>query len=112
MPILTLTIIGDSPRPPPHQTAARLAATIGWAATNTWLITHHLDSSDYGEGVVPHPAPVLVRALLRDGGATQRGTIAATIGRVVAEAYGRDPNHIHVIFEAAGDGRVAFGGKL
>jgi phenylpyruvate tautomerase PptA (4-oxalocrotonate tautomerase family) len=101
-------IVGDSRRPDPHTLAERLADTLAWPASGTWVLAQHIPDGDYGEGQQPHPSPIIARVLKRHH-ERPLGQQAALLGSVIAEAYSRDPSTVHVIFEAPGAGRVFFG---
>ncbi|MEM1413496.1 MAG: RidA family protein [Myxococcota bacterium] len=118
MPILDLTIVGplDAAR---RERAAQRVADAAAAAFETgpgrcWARLRELDASDYAENGGPTEArPVFVNVLRHDlPPPVERAALAATLARGVAEALGRPRENVHVLFEPAAAGRVAFGGAL
>lgn len=118
MPIVEIEIVAERKLVP--GLAARLAhdlATIfGGPASGTWVKLHRLDVHDYAEGdggPSPEVRPVLVSVLKADPPFEDelRAEIRQIVD-VVAAVCDRPPENVHVIYEPAGRGRVAFGGDL
>lgn len=119
MPILTVEVVGPE-RGSGHD---RLAATVADRAAEIfrsqpgrlWVRVYHLPGNDYAEnGVTQVPTyPVFVSVLLADPpGSAEVAQYAQALAEVVAEACGRPPERVHVLFEPSARGRIAFGGKL
>jgi phenylpyruvate tautomerase PptA (4-oxalocrotonate tautomerase family) len=80
------------------------------------VVLHELSPEDYAENAtgqgVPY-APVFVRVLKKSlPQESELATEVEALTRAVAEACGRDPAQVHVIYEPGAAGRVAFGGRL
>lgn len=116
MPILRVEVVGD-PAADRAGLASRLAAAAGDVLASppqgTWVRVSVLPAGDYAEngGGPPGDLPVFVHVTKRSLGGGIEGearALAEAIGRVCE----RDPDRVHVIYEPAGAGRVAFGGRL
>src|SRR3954452_19260662 len=117
MPIVDVELIGDDDLP--SATTQRLADVLGEALSSrpqgTWVRLRRLDRSGYAEnaGVADDVHPVFVTVLerIRPSGQDLRDRIAR-VTAAVAEVTGRDPAHVHVLYDADARGRLAFGGDL
>lgn len=120
MPILDVQIVGPVPAALDAGLAARLAdaAARVFAAPpgSTWVRVHRLAAADYAEngGIDPEDAPPLFVSLLLaeppEGEA--RAAQAAALAEALAAAAGRPTDRVHLLYEPAGRGRVAFGGRI
>ena len=78
-----------------------------------WVRIHPISAAHYAENGVtaPHPAFVTVLAGAPPSGEPLRERVAQ-ITEIVARLTGRPSDRVHVLFEAAAKGRIAFGGRL
>jgi len=88
---------------------------LGSPPRGTWVAVDLIPAAHYAEngGAEPGVAPVFVRVLLKDG--PPREGLAeqvAALTRAVAICSGRPADNVHVFYEPAAAGRVAFGGNL
>lgn len=118
MPIISVEVVDDGDDLP-HDLAQRLADGIGDSLDSpprqTWVRLHRIDPLDYAENGGGEPAvqPVIVRLIIGRRPEPERlPSVAAALTEVVAAATGRPAENVHLIFEADGIGRVAFGGTL
>lgn len=120
MPILDVQIVGPLAPPLEAGVAARLAAAAAGVFASppgaTWVRLHRLAAEDYAEngGIDPGESPpVFVALLLADPpeGAA-RASQAAALAAALAGVVGRPSERVHILYEPAGRGRVAFGGVL
>ena len=120
MPILDVEIIGDLREERRDGLARRLAdgaaVALGARPQGVWVKLRILPESDYAEnadGPEEGVRPVFISLLQADApGGNARTEIALSLTEVVAEACGRDPENIHIVFEPSARGRVAFGGRI
>lgn len=120
MPILDVQLVGDVPGPERAGLARRLAEgaaeVLGSRPAGTWVKVSFLPRADYAEnggGPDASIAPVFVRLLLRvvpEGDA--RAAQAQALTLTIAAACARSPDDVHVLYEPAAAGRIAFGGQL
>lgn len=118
MPILEVRAVGELARAAPEvaqRIADAAAGVLGSPAGGTWVTVDTIPRASYAEngGAEPGLAPVFVRVLLRAG--PPREGLAeqvAALTRTVAGCCGRPEENVHVIYEPAAAGRVAFGGRL
>ncbi len=116
MPILEVRIVGDSAAPDLAQRIADAAAAVlGSPPRGTWVLLDVVPAARHAEngGAEPGVAPVFVRVLLKDG--PPRDGLAdqvAALTRAVAASCGRPAENVHLVYEPAAAGRVAFGGNL
>ncbi len=120
MPILTVEIVGPVDAQLQHGLTRRLADAAGAAlqsrAQGTWVKTVFISPDNYAEnagGPPPGVYPVLVSVLLAQpphGEALQ--LMVHTLTSAIAEVVGRAPDNVHIVFEPAAAGRIAFGGNL
>lgn len=117
MPIVDVEIV-DVKSPEPGL-AQRLANGLGDALSSrprgTWVRVRHLDGGAYAEnaGAEAGVAPIFVsvqQADVPEGSALE--DLARQLCAAVADVCERPPEQVHVVFEPALRGRVAFGGHL
>ena len=117
MPIVDVELVGDGDLP--LRLTQRLADALGEALSSrpqgTWVRVRRLDRSGYAENAGAaddvHPVFVTVLERVRPTGQDLGDRIAA-VTAAVAEVTGRDPAHVHVLYDADARGRLAFGGDL
>jgi phenylpyruvate tautomerase PptA (4-oxalocrotonate tautomerase family) len=120
MPVLEVEIVGDVDPARREGLASRIADAAGRALDSrpqgTWVRLRWLAPEDYAEnagGPEPGTAPVFVnvmKAQLPEG--AEREAEVRALTQAVAAACGRPAQHVHVLYDPPGAGRVAFGGKL
>ena len=119
MPVLELRVVGELTGGLAAGLAQRIAdaaaEVLGSEPRGTWVAVETVAADSYAEngGVEPGVAPVFVRVLLRDG-APREGAAeqAAALTAAVARCCGRPPENVHLFYQPAAAGRVAFGGRL
>jgi phenylpyruvate tautomerase PptA (4-oxalocrotonate tautomerase family) len=115
MPIIDVEVVGNPADPKITQ---ELADELGQAFRakpgKVWVRVRALPAELYAENDEPGaPQPVFVTILTShppEGTELQRRIKYVT--NAVARFTGRDPGVVHVMFDAAAKGRVAFGGVL
>lgn len=120
MPILQVQLIEPVPDPVRHGLAARIAqaaaAVFDSRPQGTWVTLRFVDRDAYAEnagGPAGGVEPVLVSVLLAELPDTDTlAQRAAELSEAIARACERPAQNVHVIFEPAGAGRIAFGGTL
>jgi len=120
MPILDVTLVLDDGASPAPDLAQRLADAAGrhfGAVPGTvWVSVHALPAASYAENgaaTANTPRPVFVRLLQAAAGdPAGRADEAAALTQRLAQVLGRDPDCVHLLFEPAAAGRIAFGGRL
>jgi phenylpyruvate tautomerase PptA (4-oxalocrotonate tautomerase family) len=88
---------------------------LGSRPRGTWVTVETVAAERYAEnaGAEPGVAPVFVRVLLRDGPPRENAAEqAAALTGAVARCCGRPPENVHLFYQPAAAGRVAFGGRL
>jgi phenylpyruvate tautomerase PptA (4-oxalocrotonate tautomerase family) len=117
VPIVDVELVG--PGVVTAVTTQRLADALGEAlssrAGGTWVRVRQLERSRYAEngGVDDDVRPVFVTVLERTRAQGQELTDRVVrVTAAVADVTGRDPNHVHVLFEDDAAGRLSFGGRL
>lgn len=116
MPIVDITLVQE--RQPDDDVAQRLAdacgAVLGSAPQGTWVRLKVLNPSHYAEnGADQTPCPVFVEVMRRDlPDESALAGEARRLSEAVAEVVGRSREHVHVVYQPAAAGRVAFGGEL
>jgi len=115
MPIIDIEIVAPSVDPKMAQPLANeLGHAFKAAPGKVWVRVRALPPELYAENHDPSPpAPVFVTILAGhppEGEALHRRV--AFVTEAVARVTGRDPRHVHVLFESAARGRLAFGGEL
>jgi phenylpyruvate tautomerase PptA (4-oxalocrotonate tautomerase family) len=117
VPIVDVELIGEADGDP--EITQRLADAIGEAlssrAGGTWVRVRLLASANYAENGGRYEAlrPTFVTVLerTRPTGSDLTDRVSRVTAAVVA-VTGCDPNNVHVLFEAAAAGRLAFGGRV
>lgn len=120
MPILDVTVVlrdGETPAPDLSRRLADAAGRVFGAAPGTvWVALHTLPADRYAENdtmAADTPQPVLVRVLKStDDTPDARAAEAAALAAALAACMARDTARVHLIYEPAGNGRVAFGGRI
>ena len=116
MPILDIELVGGNVA---ADLARRLATAAGDALGSrpggTWVKLRVLPADHYAENTAVEVTarPVFVTVIERNGaGGDGFAEKVTRLTRAVADACGRDPDTVHVIYQPAAAGRVAFGGSL
>ena len=120
MPIVDVEIVGPLAEAARAGLAQRIADAIGVALNSrpqgTWVKVRFLDDGAYAESGAGPPEgakPVFVSVQLAE---LPAGDVlsqqALQLATAVAEACGRSSESVHIVFEPAALGRVAFGGHL
>ncbi len=120
MPVLDVTVVGDSPAQDRKRLVSRLAEAAGAVFRsgpgNTWVVLHEHPADGYAEnaaGPRDRNSPVFVRVLKRVVPSGPELVVEVeALTHAVAQVCERDPAQVHVIYEPAAAGRVAFGGRL
>jgi phenylpyruvate tautomerase PptA (4-oxalocrotonate tautomerase family) len=120
MPILEIEIVvAEGEELDPSLAASLVDAAgevFGTVAGQTWVRLRALPRRGYAENGGGPPEgihPVFARVLLADP--PQGEELRLQIHRLtlaIAKVCGRPPENVHLFYEPAGRGRVAFGGKL
>jgi phenylpyruvate tautomerase PptA (4-oxalocrotonate tautomerase family) len=120
MPILDVQIVGPVPEETRTGLAQRIADSAGDVLRSppqgTWVRLHLISEADYAENggrTQDTGRPVLVSILRSE--MPEHGALAEEVLRLssaIAEACARPVMNVHLIYEVAGKGRVAFGGRL
>ncbi len=120
MPILDVEIVIAAGDEPDDSLAARLADAAGevfeTVAGKTWVRLRELPRDRYGENGGGPPEgvlPVFVDVLLADP--PEGEDLRLQVHRLtlaIAKVCDRLPENVHLFYQAAARGRVAFGGKL
>lgn len=125
MPIVTIETLSDSPyseddaMPTPDQLqslADALGELFGSQPSGTWVRARQQQRAYYAENLIefgPDLRPVIVEVLKSELEAGNNLAMeAAAVCAVVAQILGRRTENVHVIYQPAARGRVAFGGQL
>ncbi len=119
MPVLEVRVVGELSSELASGLAQRIAdaaaEVLGSRPRGTWVAVETIPAAHYAEngGAEPGVAPVWVRVLLRDGPPRERlAEQVAALTRAVASSCGRPPENVHIVYQPAAAGRVAFGGRL
>lgn len=120
MPIVDVEVVGPVGDGIQRGLAKRIADAFGAELNSppqgTWVKVRFLDERDYAENGPGPPdggLPVFVSVLLRER--PERDALAQhslQLAAAVADACGRPRERVHIVFEPAALGRVAFGGHL
>ncbi len=119
MPILEVEIVQLGKETALRGLAQRIAdaaaAIFGCETGRVWVRLRHLSVADYAEnGGLPEGIhPVFVRVLVAH--LPERDVLREEAKRLtpaIAEACSRPTEYVHVIYEPAAVGRIAFGGVL
>ena len=116
MPIVSIDIVTKQP-PAAHLTgelANSLAGVFGGPPARTWVRLQPVEH--YAEGGDGPPAgvrPVFVSVLMANPPlGSDRERLVAEIAAAVSATCDRPRENVHVVLEAPGAGRVAFGGEM
>jgi len=125
MPIVTIETLSDQPLskrdalPTPAQlqvVADELGALFGSQPNGTWVRARQQQRAYYVEnnGLVDAGLrPVMVEIQKSDlEPEDQLAAEAASVCSIVARSLGRPERNVHVVYQPAARGRIAFGGKL
>lgn len=124
MPILELEYVRTAEQNVPAGLAQSVADAAGEifesSPGSTWVKVRSLAPENYAENgsgvgrpLTSQEAPVFVRVLLAtppDG--ERRAECARSLADAVARCIGRPAERVHILFEPAAAGRIAFGGVL
>lgn len=117
MPIVDVEIVGV--RRQEREFTQRLADALGEAfgsgPRGTWVRVRYLDAAMYAEnaGAEPGITPVFVSVLRADNPeGPALAALAERLCKIVAEVCEKPSQHVHLTFEPAARGRIAFGGRL
>lgn len=112
MPILDITIVGAATDETLAQRLADAAGdALGSERGRTWVRLHRLARTDYAESGGSDVEPVFAQVLLAQP-PDDRAALARSLSRAIGRAAGRPEENVHVLFEPAAAGRIAFGGSL
>ena len=114
MPIIDVEIVEGAPAAGlAQQIADDVGDVFGVAPGKVWVRLRTLEADSYAENRAEAPRPVFVRVLASapPEGET-RTRVLSGITVAVARRTGRPPENVHVLFEPAAKGRIAFGGRL
>ena len=114
MPIVDVEIVGArSLGGLAQEIADDVGDAFGASAGKVWVRLRALEAGNYAENRTQAPMPVFVSVL---ASAPPEGeALEALVGRItqaVARRTGRAADLVHVVFEPAARGRIAFGGRL
>lgn len=120
MPILDVQVIGAVPEEVRRGLAQRIAdgvgRVLGSGEQETWVKLHFIPADEYSEnsggpppGVQPVIVSIIQASLPRDLALYDQTT---NLTRVIADACQRPGANVHLIYEPAANGRVAFGGRI
>ena len=118
MPIIDIEMVTERPGPAEPRLSRDLAdalgEVLGQQSGKVWVRLRELSYGSYAENnVAKPPYPVFVNVL---ASAPPEGreleTLAIAITEAVANLTRRPAENVHVIFQPAARGRIAFGGKL
>lgn len=119
MPILEVEFVGPAPDNVKRALARRVAdaagTVFGSPPRTTWVRVRFVSADEYAEneGAEPGVFPVLVRVLQADPlQGDDLATEARRLTEALAAACNRPAENVHLVYEPAGRGRVAFGGTL
>ena len=114
MPIIDIEIVDGAVSPEMTQALADgIGKGFGAKPGKVWVRVRSLSPDAYAENEVRAPKPVFVTVTASQPplGQELRSRIAWIVDEV-ARATGRPRENIHVEFQPAAKGRIAFGGKL
>jgi phenylpyruvate tautomerase PptA (4-oxalocrotonate tautomerase family) len=116
MPIIDIELVSATQAPAVPGVAQVLADALGDAleveAGKVWVRMRALPAANYAENraTAPEPAFVTIIAGAPPTGEALRRQVAQ-ITEIVARHTHRPPELVHVLFEPAARGRIAFGGR-
>lgn len=116
MPILRVTV-PDAGADDGGALAQRIADAAGAVfdsrPNGTWVFVERMAAADYAENGAPLPSgpPVFATILMaRLPEAEGLAQLAQKLTAAISAACGRAEEHVHLLFEPAGQGRIFFGG--
>lgn len=121
MPIVDVELVGAVPAEVGSGLAQRLADRVGDVLGSrpqgTWIRLRFLAEQNYAENLDGPPPeriePVFVSILQAELPPEQQlAELAGRLATAIGAACSRPVANVHVLFEAAAVGRLAFGGKL
>lgn len=119
MPILDIELVAADARHEwvgAQQIADAAAGVFGAEPGRVWVKLRRLAAADYAEnGGAPAQGslPVFVRILMHElPELSHRRVLAQQLASSIAEACGQEAERVHILFESAAAGRIAFGGEL
>lgn len=120
MPILTVEIVVEEGQEIAPNLAGAIAdaagAIFGSAPGRTWVRLRLLPAGQYAENDVPPdaiPRPIFVSVLKAEPPASDALVRESMqLATALAALCGRPVENVHIFWEPAAHGRVAFGGKL
>lgn len=116
MPIVEIEPVTDDPvgAHVARRLADALGEIFGSPSASTWVRLRPLPNAQYAEnGVDDGPRPVFVRVLMgRQPVGEEAARLAPMLASGVADVLEVESTFVHVLFEASGAGRIAFGGVL
>jgi len=121
MPIVSIQIVGElETSTVEKQQVQNLTNTLGGifdsAPGTTWVRLSAINQDHYAENDLPDTQlirPVFVEVLKRTLADSQAlADEAQKISAAVAQEFGRPVENVHILYLPAGEGRIAFGGKL
>lgn len=116
MPILEIELITDVE--PEQHLAQKIANSVGAALRadkgTVWVLLRTTATTDYAENnTADAPSPVFVKVIRAElPGPVELATEAKNLALTVGKACGVDALLVHIVYEPAGVGRVAFGGTV
>jgi hypothetical protein len=120
MPILTIEFVHEPGELPPENAPREIANLAGeifaTPAGQTWVRLRLLGKASYTEnGMSPAetPSPVFVSVLKRSlDNPEQLVAESKSLAKGIGDVFSRPTENVHIEFEPAGAGRIAFGGEL
>ena len=121
MPIVSIQIVGELANPVVEKNHIQnltniLGGIFNSAPGTTWVKLLTINQEHYAENDIPDTEllhPVFVEVLKRK--LQDRQVLAAeaqAISKAVAQELYRSEENVHILYLPAGEGRIAFGGKL
>ncbi len=119
MPVLEVDWIGPVADNARRALARRIAdaagVVLGAPPRSTWVRMRFVAEGEYAEneGAEPGVWPVFVRVLEADP--PEGAALVTEVRRLteaIAAACGRPADHVHLVYDPPGRGRVSFGGRL
>lgn len=120
MPILNVELVGTIPEQAGSGLAQRIADSAGEVfgsrPQGTWVKLRFIEPNSYSEnsgGPRGKAGPVFVSVLQsKVWQGAQLSALASELAKAIAASCSRPIENVHVLFEPAAKGRMAFGGKL
>ena len=120
MPMLDVKLMGPVAEADRRDLARRIAdaaaVVFGSPTGETWVTLHLVASEMYSEngGGPPIGAKPVIVSVVQARPPTGRALVdqVAQLTRAIAQACGRPPENVHLVYQPKAKGRVAFGGRL